>query len=79
VAVAALTWEGVAPAWARALSRAGAEAAVVLLPSIPTDTMGAWTVRGAPPVPRMAARGGHDTSVETESPGPSEAMIERGD
>ncbi len=77
VASAAVTCAAVAPAWASAADRAGT--AVIRLPSIPTVTMGAPTVRGAPAAPRMSARAGHETVVETESPGPRAEMIDRGD
>ena len=48
-------------------------------PSIPTETIGTEVVRGAPADPTMAARAGHDNVVATESLGPREGMIDRGD
>jgi hypothetical protein len=48
-------------------------------PSIPTETIGTEVVRGVPADPTTAARAGHDNVVATESFGPREGMIDRGD
>src|SRR5450759_2983775 len=77
VASAALTCAAVAPDCSSAVVRV--VGSVIRDPSIPTDTMGAWTVRSAPLAPRMAALVGHETFVTTESPPPSWGMIDRGD
>ena len=76
VASAALTWVDVAPiCWS---PEPRAKALVTREPSIPTCTMGACVVKGAPPAPVMAARVAHLTVVVTVSPGPSWGMMERG-
>src|ERR1700735_4954853 len=77
VARAPVTSEAVAPDCSSTAVNVGGE--VIRLPSIPTVTMLAFTTSGAPPAPRMEARAGQVTVVETESPGPSEEMIDRGD
>src|ERR1700729_4209833 len=77
VSSAALTWLAGIPIWVSAAVRS--DSLVIREPSMPTETIGTEVVKDAPPMPKMGARAGHDRFVETESPRPSDGMIERGD